>query len=133
MNNTVKSIFIVLGTFLIGLVLGVLLTTTFFKRPPTPEKMEKRMKQFFYRNTDATDEQKVQIDEVLKNHKTDRRKMDEAYSKQHEALLAKVVEDMSGFLETSQIENLKKHVEKMKERHAKRRPEHRPGPPPHHR
>ncbi len=125
MNSTAKSIFAIIGTFLIGLVLGVLITTTFvkhkIKRDHNPKAHVERAKGFFYHATDANAEQKTQIDAILEAKSPEMEKVRETYRNGRRKLMDEVIGEMEAILEAEQIEKMHTKLKQL--------PEFRKGPP----
>lgn len=118
MNNTLKSILIIGGTFIIGLILGGLIVAKVIhgiKGNP-----EKHMKRLFSRGLDLTDAQQSEMEAVLLKHRPKREQLVDSFETQKDALLNEMTSEIQMFLEPDQIKKLNKRIERVKKRHHHR-------------
>jgi|GEM_PF-5953646 len=115
MNNTLKSILIIGGTFIIGLILGGLIVGKVIHRAKHGDP-EKHIKRLFSKRLDLTESQESQVDALILKYRPKREKMVENFEKQKGDLLDEMTNEMKVFLETNQMTTLNKRIEHIKER-----------------
>ena len=124
-NTSMKSFLIILGTLIIGLILGALITVTVIKqigRPPVQtEDAQTRMRNMIYRVTDATKEQKGKIDAVLDNQKAAFLEMEANHHLERKAFLDQTISEVKVFLEPNQVQRLEEKIESFRNREPKGR------------
>jgi len=135
-NTSIKSFLIILGTLIIGLILGALIIFTVFKQigppPVQTEDAQMRMRGMIYRVTKATEAQKIQIDAVLDGKKDVFIEMEEKHQIERKAFLDQTLLEVKAFLEPDQVQRLEEKVERFRNREhkgpprGKKRRKHRP-------
>ena len=124
MNDKSKSILALLGTLLIGMVLGALISNNFIKKKidrfKNPKYQAAGMKKHFHRMTDATELQKVKIDSIIDLKSSELRALMENREMEKKQLMEETVESLKPFLEPEQITKLENHIERFRKKKSKR-------------
>jgi len=121
----IKSFLVVLGSLLLGLILGVLLSITVVKNilPNASDKGKDRstkIRRMLYKITDASEEQKIQIDEVLENKRDVFFEMEERHHLQKKQFIEEVRKEIEPFLEPAQIEKMNDKIKRFENRRKRR-------------
>jgi len=114
MNNTLKSILIIGGTFIIGLILGGLIVGYIIKTHMDKDP-EQHVKKIFHKGLDLTESQASQMDAVLLKYKPKREELIDAFEKQKDDLFDGITGEMKVFLEPDQMTKLNRRIKHMKE------------------
>ncbi|GEM_PF-962343 len=126
MNNRSKTIFIILGTFLMGMISGSLIN-----RSLTQHRIRKILSQrrpaaftgFFERILDPTPEQAPEIKQILDSHARENSKLRQEFFNATQNSLTSLLEELDPFLSDEKRERISDFL--------KRPPWGAPGRPPH--
>ena len=122
-NISIKSLLIVLGSLIIGLILGVLISLTIFRqmgppsRTPRPDDAKHHMRGMIYRITDATEIQKAKMDSVLNLSEIEFVEMEKKHRTERRIFLDTTLSTIEPYLEQEQVEKLKSRVEYFRSKH----------------
>lgn len=131
-NTSIKSLVIVLGSLILGLILGVLISLTVMKKtiaenrmgPPNAEKAQMQFKRAIFRITDATEMQRAKIDSVLKMDQAVFLDMETRHREERKQMMDEMLVKIKPFLEEEQIERLEEKIKDFRSKRGKRKRKH---------
>jgi len=116
MNTKSKSILALLGTLIIGMILGALLSGIFvrsrMKQFKDPERRAEHHKRRLHDFSDANEDQRAKIDAVFDSKKNKMHQFEEEFRANRKKVMDEIIEEISSDLTPDQVEKLKNRLKK---------------------
>lgn len=123
-NLGVKSFLVVIGSLLLGLVLGVMLSITVMKEIKsnhrTVNERAGHFKKMIYKVTDANEEQKILIDQVFEKRKDSFNAMEQQHRHDRKSFMDSIRYDVQEFLKPEQIKKMDERIKRFENRRKNR-------------
>jgi hypothetical protein len=125
-----KSILIIAGTLIIGIIIGSLFTATFLKNRAFDRIAELRQERGFVQRIERIikpdADQEKQVQQILTNHFDRMRRMGEEMRLNFKAANDSLIKELEPVLRPEQLERFKRRLERMKRFGGPPGPPHRP-------